>query len=156
MIYIDADAVPVFARALIIKTANRTQTLALFVANRPIALPPSPYLRCQVVAQGFDVADNVIASLAGVGDIVITADIPLAFEVLANGAAALNARGEIYSPDTIAQKRNMRDFMETMRASNVLEPTQMGQQKPYDDKDKKRFADSLNRLMDKTHKKHPK
>lgn len=154
MIYVDADATPVAAKEIIIKTANRTQTQALFVANRYISLPPSPYLSCHVVGSGMDVADNYIADRVDIGDIVITSDIPLAYDVLAKGALALNAKGEIYSPDTIAQKRNIRDLMDTLRGTNVLHPAQLGQQKPYDDKDKKRFADSLNRLMDKMHKKH--
>lgn len=152
MIYIDADAIPKTAKELIIKTANRTHIPAIFVANKSIMLPPSPYLSCHVVASGIDVADSYIADCVGVGDIVITSDIPLAYDVLAKGALALNAKGDIYSPDTIAQKRNMRDLMDTLRGTNVLELSQLGQQKPYDDKDKKRFADSLNRLIDKAKK----
>lgn len=146
-LYVDADAIVKIAKELIIKTANRAKIKAIFVANGRVALPPSPYVSCVVVAKGFDVADNYIVAQAKAGDVVVTSDIPLAFDVLKKGAIALNARGEIYSTDTIAQKVGMRDFMDTMRGTGVLDPAQMGTQKPYSDKDKKRFADALNKVI---------
>lgn len=146
-LYIDADALPTIAKELIIKTANRTQVQAIFVANKPIKLPPSPYLHMKVVAQGFDMADNVIVDNVSVGDLVITSDIPLASDVLTKGAKVLTARGEEFTLDNIKPKLNARDFMETLRGTGVLDPTDMGGQKPYGDRDKQAFANGLNRLV---------
>ena len=153
-LYIDSDALPKIAKELIIKSATRTQTPTIFVANAYIALPPSPYLSSVVVAQGFDVADDYIAEHAGAGDIVISSDIPLIGAALDKGAWALSAWGVVHTLDTIGARRGMRDLMDTLRGTGVLSPEQQGSQKPYSDKDKKHFADALNRLLDK-HKKHP-
>ena len=146
-ILIDADAIPNIAKALIIKTANRTQTMAVFVANRMTKLPPSPFLSSVVVGTGFDVADEYIVQAAETGDLVITSDIPLANDVLNKGAKALTARGEEYTLQNIKPKLNARDFMDTLRGTGVLDPAQMGGQKPYGDKDKIAFANALNRLV---------
>ncbi|MFO1401088.1 MAG: DUF188 domain-containing protein [Steroidobacteraceae bacterium] len=91
--------------------------MVTLVANQPPAVPRLPSLRTLQVAPGFDVADNEIVRRVGAGDLVVTADIPLAAEVIARGAEALNPRGERYSPDTIRGILSMRDFMDTMRAS---------------------------------------
>ncbi|UXZ05480.1 YaiI/YqxD family protein [Moraxella nasicaprae] len=147
IIYADADALPTIAKDLIVKTVGRTQVQAVFVANKPIKLPPSPYLRMMVVAQGFDVADNFIATQVRMGDLVITSDIPLADEVLAKGAKVLTPRGEEFTASNIKAKLNARDFMESLRGTGVLDPNQMGGQKPYGDKDKQAFANGLNRLV---------
>ena len=146
-IYIDADAIPTIAKALIIKTANRTQTLAIFVANQYIKLPPSAFLKSMVVAQGFDVADDFIVAHVAMGDLVITSDIPLANDVLERGATVLTARGEELTCDNIKSKLNARDFMESLRGTGVLDPRDMGGQKPYGTKDKIAFANGLNRLV---------
>ncbi len=147
MIYVDADATPKIAKELIIKTANRTKVTAVFVANAYIKLPPSPFLKSVVVAQGFDEADSYIVDTVKAGDLVITADIPLANAVLEKSAKVLTTHGEELNNQNIKQKLNNRDFMETLRGTGVLNPHEMGGQKPYDDKDKKRFADGLNRLV---------
>lgn len=146
-ILIDADAIPNIAKALIIKTANRTQTMAVFVANRITKLPPSPFLSSVVVGTGFDVADDYILQVAEAEDLVITSDIPLANDVLNKGAKVLTARGEEYTLQNIKPKLNARDFMDTLRGTGVLDPAQMGGQKPYGDKDKIAFANALNRLV---------
>ena len=146
-ILIDADAIPNIAKALIIKTANRTQTMAVFVANRMTKLPPSPFLSSVVVGTGFDVADDYILQVAEAEDLVITSDIPLANDVLNKGAKVLTARGEEYALQNIKPKLNARDFMDTLRGTGVLDPAQMGGQKPYGDKDKIAFANALNRLV---------
>lgn len=146
-ILIDADAIPNIAKALIVKTANRTQTMAVFVANRMTKLPPSPFLSSVVVGTGFDVADDYILQVAEADDLVITSDIPLANDVLNKGAKVLTARGEEYTLQNIKPKLNARDFMDTLRGTGVLDPAQMGGQKPYGDKDKIAFANALNRLV---------
>lgn len=97
--------------------AERTGITVTLVANQPLSVPRLPGLRVLQVPQGFDIADNEIVRLASPGDLVITADIPLAAEVIARGAQALNPRGERYSADTIRGLLNLRDFMDTMRAS---------------------------------------
>lgn len=147
ILYIDADAIPTTAKELIIKTANRTGVQAIFVANAYVKLPPSPYLKSVVVAQGFDVADSYIVENVGAGDLVITGDIPLANDVLQKGAKVLTARGEEFTIDNIKPKLNARDCIESLRGTGVLDPKSMGGQKPYSDKDKIAFANGLNRLV---------
>lgn len=146
-LYIDADAIPTIAKELIVKTANRTQVQAIFVANTHIKLPPSPFLKSVVVAQEFDAADTYIVDNVGKGDLVITSDIPLANDALQKGAKVLTARGEEFTKDNIKPKLNTRDFMESLRGTGVLNPNSMDRQKPYGDKDKIAFANGLNRLV---------
>ena len=116
-IWVDADACPKVIKEILFRAAERTGVAVTLVANRALAIPRVPSLRVLQVDAGFDVADKEIASRAAAGDLVITADIPLAAEIIAKGGEALNPRGERYSPDTIRSVLTMRDFMETMRAS---------------------------------------
>lgn len=142
-IWVDADATPKAVREVICKAAVRTQTPCWFVANHRIPLPPSPFLRPLQVEAGFDIADNLIAQRCLAGDLVITQDIPLAAEVLEKKAHAINNRGEPYSPETIRQKLNMRDFMETLRSSGI----QSGGPAAFSDRDKAQFANALDRWL---------
>ncbi|MGE0484613.1 MAG: YaiI/YqxD family protein [Gammaproteobacteria bacterium] len=142
-IWVDADACPGAVKEVIFRAAERRRVETVLVANRPLQLPPSPWIRALKVADGFDVADNAIAAAVAKDDIVVTADIPLAAEVIAKGAHALNPRGEVYDDDTVRQKRAMRDFMDTMRASGV----HSGGPPPYAARDKKAFADAFDRLL---------
>lgn len=119
-IWVDADACPKVIKEILYRVAERTGIAVTLVANQPLVVPRHPALRVLQVAQGFDVADNEIVRRAGAGDLVITADIPLAAEVIAKGAQALNPRGERYSADTIRGLLNLRDFMDTMRASGQV------------------------------------
>lgn len=119
-IWVDADACPKVIKEVLYRAAERTGVPVTLVANQPLQVPRIPSLRVLQVSQGFDVADNEIVRRAGPGDLVITADIPLAAEVIAKGAQALNPRGERYSADTIRGLLNLRDFMDTMRASGVV------------------------------------
>jgi hypothetical protein len=116
-IWVDADACPKVIKDILYRAAERTGTTVTFVANQPLTVPRMANLRVLQVSQGFDVADNEIVKRVTAGDLVITADIPLAAEVIAKGGNALNPRGERYSPDTIRGVLNLRDFMDTMRAS---------------------------------------
>jgi uncharacterized protein YaiI (UPF0178 family) len=104
-------------KEILYRVAERVGVTVTLVANQSLVVPRIPSLRVLQVSQGFDVADNEIVRRAAAGDLVVTADIPLAAEVLAKGAEALNPRGERYSPDTIRGLLNLRDFMDTMRAS---------------------------------------
>jgi uncharacterized protein len=120
-IWVDADACPKVIKDILFRAAERTGVAMTLVANQPLAMPRLPNLRALRVASGFDVADNEIVARVAPGDLVITADIPLAAEVIAKGAAALSPRGERYSPDTIRGVLSMRDFMDTMRASGIVD-----------------------------------
>jgi uncharacterized protein YaiI (UPF0178 family) len=119
-IWVDADACPNVIKEILFRAAERTGVTVTLVANRPLAIPRVPGLRLLLVADGFDVADQQIVERSAAGDLVITADIPLAAQIIAKGGEALNPRGERYSPDTIRGVLGMRDFMDTMRASGIV------------------------------------
>ncbi|MCS3404923.1 YaiI/YqxD family protein [Pantoea sp. B566] len=138
-IWVDADACPNVIKDVLYRAADRTQTMVTFVANQFLRVPPSPWLRTLKVPAGFDVADNEIVKRVQAGDLVITADIPLAAEVIEKGASALNPRGERYSPATIRERLTMRDFMDTMRASGV----QTGGPAAMSPRDRQQFANEL-------------
>lgn len=146
-IWVDADACPVLIKEIIVRAALRTGCEAAFVANQQIRLPPAPNLRSVQVPHGFDVADHYIVQQTQAGDLVISGDIPLVAEVMAKGAAAINPRGEAYTTDTIRQKLNMRDFMDTMRASGV----QSGGPPPLGQKERMAFANALDRYLARRH-----
>jgi uncharacterized protein YaiI (UPF0178 family) len=116
-IWVDADACPGVIKEILFKAALRTGVAVTLVANQALQIPRIASVRQIQVASGFDVADAEIVRRTAPGDLVITADIPLAAEVIAKGGDALNPRGELYSPDTIRGVLAMRDFMDTMRAS---------------------------------------
>jgi uncharacterized protein YaiI (UPF0178 family) len=116
-IWVDADACPKVIKEILFRAAERTGVPVTLVANQPLQIPRIPSLRAVQVRSGFDVADGEIVKCLAAGDLVITADIPLAAEVIAKGGRALNPRGELYSPDTIRGVLAMRDFMDTMRSS---------------------------------------
>lgn len=142
-IWVDADACPVAIKEIIFRAADRTQTQATLVANSFIRVPRSKYITSLQVEKGFDVADNEIARRVQPGDLVITADIPLAAEVVESGAAALNPRGERYTPENVRQRLNMRDFMDTMRSSGI----QTGGPPPLSKTDRQKFANELDRYL---------
>ena len=138
-IWVDADACPKVVKEILFRAAERTGITITLVANQALIVPRLPSLRTLQVASGFDVADNAIVARVQPGDLVITADIPLAAEVIAKGGEALNPRGERYSPDTIRGVLQMRDFMDTMRSSGV--PT--GGPPPLTQADRNAFASHL-------------
>lgn len=142
-IWIDADACPVVIRDILYRAANRTQTNLTLVANQRIKVPPSRFIDVVQVAAGFDVADDAIAERCGVNDLVITSDIPLAADVIKKGAQALSPRGELYTTESIGERLNMRDFMDTMRASGV----HTGGPPPLTQADRQKFANHLDRWL---------
>lgn len=142
-IWVDADACPVVIKTILFKAAERTQVPVVLVANQSISHPPSRYISMLQVPPGFDVADNEIVKRAEKDDLVITADIPLAAEVMEKGAFALNPRGELYTENTIKSRLNMRDFMDTMRASGV----HTGGPPPLNQADRQKFANNLDKLL---------
>jgi uncharacterized protein YaiI (UPF0178 family) len=116
-IWVDADACPNVIKEILFRAAERTGVAVTLVANQPLQIPRIASVRAVQVSSGFDVADSEIVKRVAPGDLVVTADIPLAAEVIAKGGDALNPRGERYSPDTIRGVLAMRDFMDTMRSS---------------------------------------
>ncbi len=118
-IWVDADACPKVIKEILFRSARRLSIDLTLVANRPLAIPPSPRIRSLVVASGFDVADQAIVAQLCAGDLVITADIPLAAEVLAKGGHALSPRGERFTPDSIGERLAVRGWMEQLRASGI-------------------------------------
>lgn len=138
-IWVDADACPKPIKETLFRAAERTGEQLTLVANHAMAVPRRPNVRLLQVPGGFDVADRAIMDHLAAGDLVVTADIPLAAEVIARGAQALNPRGEMYSPDTIGAVLNMRDFMDTMRGSGVV----TGGPPPLSQADRQAFAGHL-------------
>lgn len=119
-IWVDADACPGVIKEILFRAAKRTGVDVTLIANQALQVPRIPSVRAVQVSAGFDVADAEIVKRIIAGDLVVTADIPLAADVIAKGAEALNPRGERYSPDTIRGVLAMRDFMDTMRSSGVV------------------------------------
>jgi uncharacterized protein YaiI (UPF0178 family) len=144
-IWVDADACPVVIKEILFRAAERTRSVLTLVANQPIRVPSSQYIKTVQVPAGFDVADNEIVKRLEVGDLVITADIPLAAEVIEQGGHALNPRGELYTDENIKARLNMRDFMDTMRASGI----NTGGPPAISHSDRQAFANNLDRFLAK-------
>ena len=142
-IYVDADACPNPIKTLLFRASTRKKIPLVLVANHPLTKPDIPLIQCIQVPKGFDVADNAILQDITADDLVITADIPLAHDVLMKGTHALNPRGELYSTNTIKQKLSMRNAMETLRSSGHI----TSGPKPMNPKDIQRFANALDRLL---------
>ncbi|WP_394209064.1 YaiI/YqxD family protein [Enterovibrio calviensis] len=145
-IWVDADACPTVIKEVLYRAADRTQTPLVLVANQGLRTPPSRFISSVQVEKGFDVADDEIVKRVEVGDLVITADIPLAAEVIEKKALALNPRGELYTLENIRQRLNMRDFMDTMRSSGV----QMGGPPTLNQQDRQKFANELDKYLQKS------
>jgi uncharacterized protein len=142
-IWVDADACPVVIKEILFRAAERSQFPMTLIANKPLRMPSSRYIRMVQVPRGLDVADNEISRRLEPGDLVITADIPLAADVIERGAHALNPRGEFYTPDNIRERLALRDHLAELRSGGV----QTGGPPPLDQADRKRFADQLDRFL---------
>lgn len=142
-IWVDADACPAVIRDILFRAAERKGIRLTLVANQHIGTPPSRWIDMLRVKPGFDKADNEIITRLTAGDLVITGDIPLADEVLKSGGHALNPRGEFYTVETIRARLNMRDFMETLRASGIQTggPASLGQT------ERRAFANNLDAFL---------
>lgn len=143
-IWVDADACPVVVRDILFRASRRTGVQLILVANQAINTPSSPTIKTLQVPHGFDVADDEIVKLLEAGDLVITGDIPLAAEVIEKGGHALSPRGEMYTTENIRARLNMRDFLDTMRASGV---DTSGGPAVFSQRDKQAFANSLDRFL---------
>ncbi len=144
-IWVDADACPGVIKDILYRAAERVQIHTTLVANQPIRIPPSPWIHFMQVAAGFDVADKHIVEQLSSGDLVITADIPLAAATIEKGAHAINPRGELYTKDNIRERLSMRNFMDELRGSGVV----TGGPAPLNSRDRAEFANSLDRLLQK-------
>ncbi len=148
-IWVDADACPGAIRDILLRAAERTATATTFVANKPLNLPPSRHVASLQVAAGFDIADHEIAQRVAADDLVITSDIPLAAQVIEKGAVALSPRGEFHTAATVKARLNMRDFMDTLRASGI----HSGGPPPLSARDRQAFANQLDTYLTRMGKK---
>jgi uncharacterized protein YaiI (UPF0178 family) len=142
-IWVDADACPGVIKEILFRAAERTQTMTTLIANKLMRVPPSPYIKTFQVPAGFDVADNKIVQELQAGDLVITADIPLAAQIIAKGGHALNPRGEFYSVANINERLAMRNFMEELRGSGV----DISGPSTFSQADRQAFAGELDRFL---------
>jgi len=144
-IWVDADACPVVIKDILFKAAERTGVQLTLIANQPVRIPRSRCIKFIQVASGLDVADNEIVKRLSAGDLVITADIPLAAEVVEKGGFALNPRGELYTVDTIRDRLSVRDFMDTLRSGGI----DTGGPPALNQRDRQSFANHLDTLLTK-------
>ncbi len=142
-IWVDADACPIAIKEILYRAAKRNRLQLILVANQMLRTPPSAWIRAVQVPKGFDVADNHIAEAVTPGDLVITADIPLAAAVIERQAHALNPRGEFYSKENIRALLDMRNFMDTLRSSGV----ETGGPNAFSQSDRQAFANQLDRFL---------
>lgn len=142
-IWIDADACPGPVRDIVFRASRRLGVSVTLVANRPLQLPRSPLIAAVRVRPGLDEADHYLAREAESGDLVITADIPLAARLVARGIAALNPRGECYSAENIQERLAWRDFHEKLRSAGIA----TGGPAPYHSRDQQAFANALDRWL---------
>lgn len=138
-IWVDADACPKAIKEILFRAAEKRRITTTLVANMPLYTPVSEYVRFRRVAKGFDVADNEIIELARPGDLVVTADVPLAAAIVDKGATGLNPRGELYTSENVQACLTMRNFMAELRDTGV----QTGGPAPLSRKDKEQFANQL-------------
>ena len=142
-IWVDADACPIAIKEILYRAAERNRLQLILVANQMLRTPPSAWIRAVQVPKGFDVADNHITEAVSPGDLVITADIPLAAAVIERQAHALNPRGEFYSKENIRALLDMRNFMDTLRSSGV----ETGGPNAFSQSDRQTFANQLDRFL---------
>lgn len=144
-IWVDADSCPVAIREILYRAAERKRIELILVANQHLSLPGSRYIRLVQVSPGFDVADNEIVKRVQEGDLVITSDIPLASEVIDRSGRALSPRGELFTEQNVKSRLNMRDFMDTLRASGI----HTGGPPALSQSDRQQFANHLDRILAK-------
>ncbi|MEK6261300.1 MAG: YaiI/YqxD family protein [Planctomycetota bacterium] len=144
-IWIDGDACPVAIKELLFRAAVRVKVLVTVVANEKLRVPVSEFIQTLVVGSGTNVADKRIVELVEAGDLVVTADVPLAAHVVQKGGIALNPRGELYTAENIGERITMRNLMDELRGNDLI----MGGPAPFGTKDKQAFANQLDRLLAK-------
>jgi len=147
-ILIDGDAAPVVIKDILFRAAERNRIRVIIVTNQQMKFPESKFISLIIVPKGPDEADDRIADMVQPGDLVITADIPLADRVITHGGYALNPRGEFYNPDNIKERLAMRDFMDELRNSGINTKNQNS----FSSRDRQLFANQLDRFLTKNHR----
>jgi len=142
-ILVDADACPTVIKEILQRAATRLKIETIFVANKYLSVPFSPHISTMRVGQGFDVVDETIAKLVQAGDLVITADIPLAAKIIEVGATGLNPRGELYTKENIGSRLTMRNMLDELRSTGVM----TGGPAPLSLADRNAFANQLDRFL---------
>lgn len=142
-ILVDADACPAPIKEILFRAAQRTATETILVANHAMRTPPSPYIRSLTVPKGFDVADGRIVDMVEAGDLVVTADIPLAAAAIEKGARALNPRGELYTAHNVREFLSLRNFMADLRSAGV----ETSGPDALSNGDRQAFANQLDKLL---------
>ena len=142
-LWIDADACPSAIKGILYRVAERVPIRVTLVANHALQVPRSLYIRTVQVPSGFDMADHYIVENSKSGDLVVTADIPLAAELIAQARIVLNPRGMLYSEENIREQLMMRNFLDTLRGSGVT----TGGPAPFSQADRMAFANQLDRLL---------
>lgn len=143
-IWVDADACPGAVKEILYRVADRTKTAVTLVTNQRLRLPESPFISLLQVPQGPDIADDEIVKLCEKGDLVVTADIPLAARIVEKGATGLDPRGRLYDENNVRQILAMRDFMDSMRGSGMIETGGPG---GFGQRERQQFADELDRFI---------
>lgn len=144
-IWVDADACPNVIKEILFRAAKRVEIKTTLVANQELQIPGSPYIEFVQVRSGLDIADNYIVQHLEAGDLVITADIPLAAEAIEKGAYALNPRGEFYDKGNIRERLSMRNFLNDLRSAGV----ETGGPPPFNQRVTGAFANQLDRFLTK-------
>jgi len=144
-IWVDADACPKPVKEMLYRAAERRHVDTTLVANSKLNIPRSDFLHFILVGAGFDVADHEIARLMQPGDLVITADIPLAANAIENGGYALNPRGQFYTRDNVQSALSMRNFMDSLRGAGAI----TGGPPAFSNSDRAAFANQLDRFLTK-------
>jgi uncharacterized protein YaiI (UPF0178 family) len=142
-IWVDADACPKPVKEILYRVAERTRIALVLVANQALTVPRSEVISTRTVEPGLDAADRAIVGWAEAGDLVVTADIPLAAQVVEKGVTAINPRGELYTAENVRQQLSMRDFLDSLRGAGV----QTGGPPAFDQRDRQAFANQLDRLL---------
>lgn len=142
-IWVDADACPAVIKEILFRAAQRVDVPLTLVANQPLKAPPSPLITSVVVPGGFDAADERIVEQVAGGDLVVTADIPLAAKVIEKGAHALDPRGTFYDEENIQERLSLRNFMDELRSTGV----ETGGPPAFNQSDRRAFANQLDRFL---------
>jgi uncharacterized protein YaiI (UPF0178 family) len=146
-VLVDADACPAIIKDILFRAAQRAKVQVTLVANQYLRTPPSPFIKSIQVPAGFDAADARIVELVTSGDLVITADIPLAAAVLNKGAHALDPRGNWSTRENIQERLTMRDVADQLRSAGI----ETGGLPPFSARDSKAFAGQLDRFLARHH-----
>lgn len=149
-IWVDADACPRVIKEILYRAAERVGVVTVLVANQPLSVPKSRFVQVRRVGAGFDVADDEIVRCAQAGDLIVTSDIPLAAQVIERDCHALSPRGELYTRENIRPRLNMRDFMDSLRASGI----DTGGPPPLSQTERRAFANHLDRMLAAVHREH--